>query len=61
MSYIMFAVLLWVCIHTGQAEKFAWPRWESNPRPLGSWAREFHSHLPFDMDEERQKSIVYPS
>jgi hypothetical protein len=22
-------------IHTGQAEKFAWSRWESNPRPLG--------------------------
>jgi hypothetical protein len=23
-----------VQIHTGQAEKFAWPRWESNLRPL---------------------------
>jgi hypothetical protein len=32
---IMFVLLLWVCIHTGQDEKFAWPRWESNPRPLG--------------------------
>jgi hypothetical protein len=31
----MFAVLLWVCIHTGQAETFAWPRWELNPRLLG--------------------------
>jgi hypothetical protein len=29
-----FVMLLWVCIHTGQAEKFSWPRWESNPRPL---------------------------
>jgi hypothetical protein len=26
----MFVMSLWVCIHTGQAEKFAWPRWESN-------------------------------
>ena len=24
---MMFVMLLWVCIHTGQAEKFAWPRW----------------------------------
>jgi hypothetical protein len=32
---MMFVMLLWVCIHTGKAEKFAWPRWESNPRPLG--------------------------
>jgi hypothetical protein len=32
---MMFVMLLWVCIHTGQAEKFAWPWWESNPRPLG--------------------------
>ena len=32
---MMFVMLLWVCIHTGQAETFAWPRWESNPRPLG--------------------------
>ena len=22
------------CVHTGQAETFAWPRWESNLRPL---------------------------
>ena len=22
------------CVHTGQAEMFAWPRWEWNPRPL---------------------------
>jgi hypothetical protein len=29
---MMFVMLLWVCIHTGQAEKLAWPRWESNPR-----------------------------
>jgi hypothetical protein len=30
---MMFVMLLWVYIHTGQAEKFsAWPRWESNPR-----------------------------
>jgi hypothetical protein len=27
---MMFVMLLWVCIHTGQAEKLAWPRWESN-------------------------------
>ena len=33
---MMFVVLLRVYIHTGQAEKFASPRWESNPRPLGS-------------------------
>jgi hypothetical protein len=32
---MMFVMLLWVCIHIGQAETFAWPRWESNPRPLG--------------------------
>jgi hypothetical protein len=32
---MMFVMLLWVCIHTGQAEKLAWPQWESNPRPLG--------------------------
>jgi hypothetical protein len=31
---MMFVMLLWVCIHTGQAEKLAWPRWESNPRPF---------------------------
>jgi hypothetical protein len=34
---MMFVVLLWVFIHTGQAGMFAWPRWESNPRPLGTW------------------------
>jgi hypothetical protein len=27
-------MLLWGYIHTGQAEKLAWPRWESNLRPL---------------------------
>jgi hypothetical protein len=32
---IMFLILLWVYIHTGQAEKLAWPRWESNSGPLG--------------------------
>ena len=32
---MMFVMLLWVYIHTGQAEMLAWPRWESNPRPLG--------------------------
>jgi hypothetical protein len=26
---MMFVMLLWLCIHTGQAEKFAWARWES--------------------------------
>ena len=26
----MFVVLLWVYIHTGQVEKYAWPRWELN-------------------------------
>ena len=31
---VMFVVLLWVYIHTGQAEKYAWPRWELNLRPL---------------------------
>jgi hypothetical protein len=25
--------------HTGQGEKFAWPRWESNPRPLVCYAK----------------------
>jgi hypothetical protein len=25
---MMFVMLLWVCIHIGQAEKFVWPRWE---------------------------------
>ena len=33
--YMMFFMLLRVHIHTAQAEKFAWSRWESNPRPLG--------------------------
>jgi hypothetical protein len=28
---MMFFMLLWVYIHTEQAEKLAWPRWESNP------------------------------
>jgi hypothetical protein len=23
-----FVVLLWACVHTGQDEKIAWPRWE---------------------------------
>ena len=32
---ITLVYILWVYIHTGQAEKFAWPRWESNPLPLG--------------------------
>jgi hypothetical protein len=32
---MVFAMLLWVCIHTGQAEKLAWPRWESNSRNEG--------------------------
>jgi hypothetical protein len=27
---MMFVMLLWVCIHTGQAKKFAWPQLESN-------------------------------
>ena len=31
---ILIVVLLWVCIHTGQAENYAWPLWESNLRPL---------------------------
>ena len=31
----MYVTVLWVCIHPGQAQKFARPRWESNPRPLG--------------------------
>ena len=34
-SYLMFVVFdVWVYIHTGQAEKYTWPRWESNLRPL---------------------------
>ena len=32
----MFVLLLWVCIHTGQAEKFAWPWWTSIPKVAGS-------------------------
>jgi hypothetical protein len=39
----MFVMLLWVCIHTGQAEKFAWLRWESNPPPLGMISKELDS------------------
>jgi hypothetical protein len=31
----MFVMLLWVCIHTGQAEKFAWPRGGHRTRDLG--------------------------
>jgi hypothetical protein len=27
---MMFVVLLWVCIHTGKAETFAWPRWDEH-------------------------------
>jgi hypothetical protein len=37
----MFVMLLWVCIHTGQAEKLAWPRWESN--------RSIGNHIVSDM------------
>ena len=33
-SVVMFVVLLRVYLHTGQAEKYAWPRWESNLGPL---------------------------
>jgi hypothetical protein len=29
-----YMMLLWVCIHTGQAEKLAWPRWEYLQLPL---------------------------
>ena len=35
---MMFVMLLWVCIHTGQPKKFPWPRWESNPRCSANWA-----------------------
>jgi hypothetical protein len=42
---MMFVMLLWVCIHTGQAEKFAWPRWESNPRPLGYYSERCEAKL----------------
>jgi hypothetical protein len=31
-----------VCIHTGQAEKFAWLLWESNPQPLGYYSPMFY-------------------
>jgi hypothetical protein len=31
---MMFVMLLWVYIHTGQAEKFAWPRWQN----LSCWS-----------------------
>jgi hypothetical protein len=31
---MMFVMLLWVCIHTGQAEKFAWPRCRSGKNIL---------------------------
>jgi hypothetical protein len=37
----MFVMLLWVCIHTGKLKlTFASPRWESNPRPLGSLLKQ---------------------
>ena len=35
---LCFWCYLWVCIHTGQFEKFVWTRWESNPRPLGYYS-----------------------
>ena len=42
---MMFVMLLWVCIHTGQAEKLAWPRWESNQRPLGHQSNALPTEL----------------
>ena len=42
---IMFAMLLWVCIHTRQAEKFAWPRWESKPRPSGYYSNALPTEI----------------
>jgi hypothetical protein len=34
-NIMRFLMLLWVYVHTRQVEKLAWPRCESNPRPLG--------------------------
>jgi hypothetical protein len=38
MMFVMFVMFLFfgvmMHIHTGQTEKLAWPRWESNPQPL---------------------------
>ena len=36
-TLLMFVMLLWVCIHTRQAWKYACPRWKSNLRALGVW------------------------
>ena len=41
-EYDVCDVTLTVCIHTGQAEKLAWPLWESNPRLLWDTSPMLH-------------------
>jgi hypothetical protein len=42
---LMFVMLLRVYIHTGQAEKFAWPRWESNiTNIIFTWVHNTNTH-----------------
>ena len=41
---MMFVMLLWVSIHTGQAEKFAWPRWES-VEPATNTHKKYYNNL----------------
>jgi hypothetical protein len=42
----VFLMLLRVYIHTGQAEKLAWPRWESNPRSLVYYKLSYEAKWP---------------
>jgi hypothetical protein len=52
---MMFAVLLRVCIHTGQAEKVAWPRWES--KDIDTTGKNVKSY--YEICNCTTKSIVY--
>jgi hypothetical protein len=55
---IIFLMLLWVYIHTGQAEKFAWPRWESNPRLLGMLTFQ-PAGCGYTLDQSNIKNIIF--
>jgi hypothetical protein len=50
MSFGLF--MLWVCIHTGHAEKFAWPRCESNWR-FSPWSSNLFSLPDVDAHSHR--------
>jgi hypothetical protein len=54
-EYVFDVTVSVLYIHTGQAEKLAWPRWESNPRPLGSKI-EFRS--PVNLPEITHEQIL---